>query len=118
MIIAEKSSDTDTSDNKSADEMHEKDSTEVKSGDESGPEGWFPVQSKDYSDTGTKSVVPETDDYAVKENFGTAHGSDTFALPTMPAPLVLPPTNETSCVDTVSVNQFESMENGLSSTIA
>ena len=88
LITSEKSSDTFTSAGKSADEMNK-----LKSENES-------VQHKDYSDTGTKSVVPETDNNGIGGNIETMHGTD---MPSLPE-------EEMLSEDNVSVNKYESMD--------
>ena len=110
LISLEKSSDTDTSADKSTDEIEERVATEVlNSEDKSVSEIWFSVQYKNYSVAGTSSVVSLTDDNGDDESFGTIHVSDTSTLPTMHAPSVLLPADETPYEDTVSINQYESI---------
>ena len=85
--------------------MHERGSTEVNPDDESASVKWFPVQSKEYAATGTKSVVSESNDNGVDESFEIMHDSDTSPL----AATTLPE-NKILSGDTAFINQYESID--------
>ena len=111
LIAPEKSSDTDIAADKSVDEINEWISTEVNSAD-TASENWFSVQFKDYSDTGTKSVAPKTDENGVDESFRIVLDSDTSTLPTMSVPSVIIPETVSSDGVSSAVNPCESIEDG------